>query len=350
MQSILLYEFVAAGGLLGEDNGAEWDSLRAEGVAMLSALAADFAALDGVEAVVLLGADSPDVHLPCCRMVTVHRAGEDLAALERWSREVDWTVIIAPEFDGLLETRLELVAAAGGRALASPRQLVALAADKHRTAEHLAAAGIAAPRGIFTDPRNPLPADFSYPAVFKPRFGAGSQDIWLIPDAAVAAQVCGSLDRPGRLEQFCPGIAASVAILCGPAVRLPLLPCQQCLSADGRFRYLGGRCPLDAALAKRAERLAIQAVGTLENPLGYIGVDLVLGDDPRGADDRVIEINPRLTTSYVGLRAVSAVNLAGAMSSVAEGRPARLSWRDREVEFDGTGNVREVLRAGARMH
>ncbi len=372
---------------------------------MLSALATDFAALDDIEAVVLLGADSPDVRLPGCHVVPVHRAGEDLAALERWSRQADWTVVIAPEFDELLETRLELVASCGGRALASPLQLVALAADKHRTAEHLAAAGIAAPRGIFTpspltgegwgeggnqvglttcnwsptspffppltpvrlsspksdpspargegrrtEPRNPLPADFPYPAVFKPRFGAGSQDIWFIPDAAIAAQMRGMLDRPGRLEQFCPGAAASVAILCGPAARLPLLPCRQRLSADGRFRYLGGRCPLDVALAHRAERLAVQAVGTLNKPLGYLGVDLVLGDDPRGTDDRVIEINPRLTTSYVGLRTMSAVNLAGAMLSVAEGRPARLSWLDREVEFDGTGNVREVSRPGSLMH
>ena len=99
---------------------------------MLSALATDFAALDDIEAVVLLGADSPDVRLPGCHVVPVHRAGEDLAALERWSRQADWTVVIAPEFDELLDTRLELVASCGGRALASPLQLVALAADKHR--------------------------------------------------------------------------------------------------------------------------------------------------------------------------------------------------------------------------
>jgi predicted ATP-grasp superfamily ATP-dependent carboligase len=54
-------------------------------------------------------------------------------------------------------------------------------------------------------------------------------------------------------------------------------------------------------------------VATLPTPLGYLGVDLVLGDDPSGADDRVIEINPRLTTSYVGLRAAALCNLAEAM-------------------------------------
>ena len=206
-------------------------------------------------------------------------------------------------------------------------------------------------RGETHRARNPLPADFPYPAVFKPRFGAGSQDIWFIPDAAIAAQMRGMLDRPGRLEQFCPGTAASVAILCGPAARLPLLPCRQRLSADGRFRYLGGRCPLDVALAHRAERLAVQAIGTLNKPLGYLGVDLVLGDDPRGTDDRVIEINPAphhvvcWAADYVGRESRGA-----RCCDVAEGRPARLSWLDREVEFDGTGNVREVSRPGSLMH
>jgi predicted ATP-grasp superfamily ATP-dependent carboligase len=159
----------------------------------------------------------------------------------------------------------------------------------------------------------------------------------------VASRVRGTLDRPGRLEQFCHGTPASVALLCGPSARLPLLPCAQHLSADGRFHYFGGLCPLDAALCNRAERLAVKTIDTLSGPLGYLGVDLVLGADPSGAEDRVIEINPRLTTSYVGLRAVSAVNLAGTMLDVAQRRPTRLSWRDRRVEFLCTGEVRELL-------
>ena len=50
-----------------------------------------------------------------------------------------------------------------------------------------------------------------------------------------------------------------------------------------------------------------------------MGVDLVLGRDPTGAEDFVIEVNPRLTTSYVGLRAAAKTNLAEAMLRVAEG-------------------------------
>ena len=342
MPSVLLYEFVTGGGLLDDEPALV--SLRREGAAMQSALAADFAALDGFQATVLLATQRGTVPLDSslcgCQIVPVWSAGGDLEALERLAPRADWTVVIAPEFEGLLEARLELVVAAGGRLLGPLPELAALAGDKQRLADHLLAAGVPAARGIATGPIRALPGDFGYPAVFKPRFGAGSQDTWLIPDAAVARQVRGTLEQPGRLERYYPGLAASVAFLCGPSGQCPLLPCSQRLTNDGRFQYLGGSCPLEPSLSSGTERLAAQAVAAVPQPLGYLGVDLVLGDDPSGADDAVIEVNPRLTTSYVGLRAISAVNLAGAMVAAAEARPVRLSWRDRRVEFDSDGTVR----------
>ena len=53
--------------------------------------------------------------------------------------------------------------------------------------------------------------------------------------------------------------------------------------------------------------------------LGYVGVDLVLGDAADGSRDYAIEINPRLTTSYVGLRALADFNIAEAMLRAANG-------------------------------
>ena len=44
---------------------------------------------------------------------------------------------------------------------------------------------------------------------------------------------------------------------------------------------------------------------------GYVGVDLVLGDEPF-----VVDVNPRLTTSYVGLSKVTGFNVADTMVNV----------------------------------
>lgn len=88
-------------------------------------------------------------------------------------------------------------------------------------------------------------------------------------------------------------------------------------------------------------RLALAAAKTLSNPVGYLGIDLVLGDDPGGHDDTVIEINPRLTTSYVGLRALARENLAAAMLAVAHGERPALSWRLAGVQFTADGRLNE---------
>jgi predicted ATP-grasp superfamily ATP-dependent carboligase len=74
--------------------------------------------------------------------------------------------------------------------------------------------------------------------------------------------------------------------------------------------------------------------------LGYLGVDLVLG--PNASTDKVIEINPRLTTSYVGLRAAieSDKNLAAAMLATCCREPYNLSFRPATIEFDCHGTVR----------
>ena len=63
------------------------------------------------------------------------------------------------------------------------------------------------------------------------------------------------------------------------------------LSCDGRFTYRGGALPLPAPLANRATGLTCRAAETLRSPFGYLGMDLVLGDDPEGQEDVIIEIN-----------------------------------------------------------
>ena len=133
---------------------------------------------------------------------------------------------------------------------------------------------------------------------------------------------------PGRgaWSDYVPGLAASVALLCGPAGRLALPPCKQRISDDGRLRYLGGELPLSAGLAARATELANRAVAALPPTIGYVGVDLVLGRDPNGREDVVIEVNPRLTTSYVGLRAAAQANLAEAMWEIAHGELPQIDF------------------------
>jgi len=158
----------------------------------------------------------------------------------------------------------------------------------------------------------------------KPRDGAGSQATRL---GHLPAE---SWSGPLIAQEFVDGFAASVACLVGPAGVFPLAPCEQRLSEDGRFHYLGGRLPIEPDLAARAAAVAVAAVACVPGLAGYVGVDVVLGNDGR---DWAIEINPRLTTSYVGLRRLAVGNLFAAMLEVAGGGAPAIVWRNEAVIF-----------------
>ncbi|MEX0865861.1 MAG: ATP-grasp domain-containing protein, partial [Pirellulales bacterium] len=192
----------------------------------------------------------------------------------------------------------------------------ALAADKQTACRLLAAAGVPVVEGISLPPGASLPLDFPYPAVLKRRDGAGSCDARRI-DSPQSAERHPPLEFAARLEPLWPGRPASVALLLGAAGMFPLAPCWQKLADDGSFAYLGGEVIAETPLAHRAARLAERAVAALGPAGGYVGVDLLLGAD--ASEDVIVEINPRLTTSYVGLRAAYDQNLAQAWLSAIEG-------------------------------
>ncbi len=57
------------------------------------------------------------------------------------------------------------------------------------------------------------------------------------------------------------------------------------------------------------------------------------GAGSRGGGNVVIEVNPRLTTSYLGLRQIARGNLADVMRRIAEGDQVDLRFDRRQVQF-----------------
>ena len=95
--------------------------------------------------------------------------------------------------------------------------------------------------------------------------------------------------------------------------------------------------PLSPELNARAQYLGQRAAQAVEGLFGYVGVDLVLGSCADGKDDAVIEINPRVTTSYVGLRRLARFNLAEALLAVTTGAALPvLDWRQELITFPET--------------
>lgn len=328
---LFVYEYTCGSSLADYPDLA---SLRTEGRAMLSAVLEDAARLPALESVTLLDRSCVLASVPGPVRIRWLDGIEERIFREE-ALAADWTWVIAPESEGILASRCAWVESAGGHTLNCSLPAIALTGDK------LALAELWQSQGLATPATRAWPAELSpewFPLVWKPRFGAGSQATFLLCDPSDLQRVeqlaeAEGYQGPAIVTRHAPGQPASIAWLVGPNLQVPLPPAHQLLSQDGRFHYLGGELPLPPALAERAMRLSRAALNAVPGLHGYVGVDLVLGNAADGSADQVIEINPRLTTSYLGLRRLARFNLLQALLDVVQGKPVDLQWNLGPVRF-----------------
>ena len=346
---IFLFEYLTGGGLFRDDLlPDQWPSLVVEGSTMRDAVLEDITRtgrsvtimcderLPGPNSTTVTTASGPSIR-------TLSVSGKDVFdnVFERALANCDEAWIIAPELGG---AHLELTERAEAQVpLVSPgRDVVRLASDKQSTADFLRGRGIRTPQGEVSSsrlaPRGQL--------VRKPNDGVGSLDIRLVGEhERHLIEELVDLNRKVRIEEFIEGPAFSVSVLGSPTGFLVLEPCDQKISDDGNFRYLGGQLPVSSASTRRELcKTAALVAQSLPRWHGYLGLDMVVGSE--GA--YVIEINPRLTTSYVGLRKWYDQNLTQIVLDSAHGPIESLSARKFQLQFDPYGRVEEVRQSQRR--
>jgi predicted ATP-grasp superfamily ATP-dependent carboligase len=321
---VLLYEWCCSGGLAGHAVDDAFESIAREGQMMLEALAADAAKDPSLNVTVLVDSMRPVV-LPPGVISREVPAGREVESLVAAVAAADWTVIVAPETDGILASRVAAARAAGARVLAPTAAFIGIASDKQATIDALAAAGVPVPAGRSLAPGEMLPIGFHMPAVRKDRASVGCDGMQIIRDSHVAPAPTAT-----RLEAFVTGTPVGVSCLCGPDRIEVLPPMRQRFTAGDAPRYVGSDPLDDELLAARAQGIARRAVEAVMQravtpadhappALGWVGVDMILGLRDDGRADRVLEVNPRMTTSFVALAARSGTSLVRTMLAVAAG-------------------------------
>jgi predicted ATP-grasp superfamily ATP-dependent carboligase len=166
-----------------------------------------------------------------------------------------------------------------------------LCADKQETTEALLHNGIPAPR---------LVHEKGIKCVLKPRYGCGSEGIFISP---------GPIVREGFIStEYIDGEHLSVSLVGGKAM-LPLtLNSQRIKKVEEKgvayFRYDGNDVNIDHPA--RGEILDVaKKAGDMLGCRGLFGIDIVYGDRPY-----VVDVNPRVTTAVLGLARVLDCNLA----------------------------------------
>lgn len=299
---ILVCEYVSGGGLIGRDLPP---SLAREGDMMLSALVKDLAALPGIELLTTRDCRLPPADL-AARFHSVEPDDDPWALWRSLIPTADAFWPVAPEADGLLENLSLLAMEAGRRLIGSQPRAVRLTAAKRATAECLAAHGVAA---VPTWPASEFP-NAANGWVVKPDQGAGCEDTMLFERRAGLEAW---LARHGQgkdliVQPYLTGPAGSLSVFYADGAAW-LLACnrQKVALSDGRFHYTGGVVGGFEAGRETYQVLAAAVGKAIEGLWGYVGIDFVATSD----GPVVLEINPRLTTSYVGLHRALGVNPAG---------------------------------------
>ena len=330
---ILVFEYVTAAGLVEAPSG----SLLAEGELMLAALLADLAAIPGVEVLALRDRRLPwpGSAKPGIEWVWVESARDGLACLAATLPRVDAVWPIAPETGGILESICRIVEQAGKALLGTSAAGVRLAASKHATIQRLRAHGVPVVPTERLESGNAVLLPFSLPCVIKPDDGVGCEGAWILRSPA---------DWDGLREQLAAGtnwivqplivgesLSLSAVFSRGKAV-LWTVNRQHIVKEGHGFRLAGcGVNAMDDSDGNFAD-LARRVAAAVPELWGYAGIDLIRNE----AGLHVLEINPRLTSSYAGLRSALGDNPATSLLELwrSGGLPDCCTSSRRVVEID----------------
>jgi predicted ATP-grasp superfamily ATP-dependent carboligase len=232
---------------------------------------------------------------------------------------------IAPETGGILERLCRQVTEAGKGLLNSGPNTVRLATQKQATLEHLGRLGIPV---VPSYRWGETPAHLPFPRVIKPDDGAGCEGLRLFrspaqwPEAAPSTTI---------VQPYLEGEPLSLsALFCNGECRLLSCNRQRLTETGDGLKLAGCRVNSIADPDGRWQSLADAVARALPGLWGYAGIDLIATAE----GPHILEINPRLTTSYAGLRQAIGVNPAAMVLQLLENGqlPAAIGQPGRQVD------------------
>jgi predicted ATP-grasp superfamily ATP-dependent carboligase len=317
--TVFIYEFFTGGGCPA---GELPSGLAAEALGMLWALLADFRRWGAVRTITALDPRFEErvpglnrTTLPADEVVCALPIEHEATYLSLLKR-CDAVLVIAPETNGILAGLTAQAEIAGIPLLGSSASAAAAAGDKAACSRIFRLAKLPIPKtraaSFISAPQ--VAKEMGFPLVIKPLDGVGSEGVCRVDclsDLPAALAILCQVTSHERilLQSYISGIHASVSLLIAEGRCLPLSLNRQLIEAGSPFQYHGSQVPFEHRLGKQALGLACSAVSLIPGLNGYVGVDLILEKDLV----QLIEINPRLTTSYIGLRQVAQINLAQAI-------------------------------------
>ena len=312
---ILILEYITA---VGIDDPSLWS----EGQAMLDGFLADFKDKNADYLISSAQSISKDGY---CNHVMLE--GELMDWLGKNISNYDACLVIAPEEDFILYDITNFIEKRGVNVIGSSSDAVMTCSDKFKMYESLKdSVPIIETEKVFFNDLNSYKT-FNNKKILKPADGVSCSGVHVVSsndEMKKAASLIETNLPYFIIQNFIEGTSASVSLISNGRKAVPLsLNLQDIHFSDEGINYNGGRVPLTHKLEDEAKQVAKRAVESIDGLKGYVGVDVILGDEVH-----LVEINSRITTPYVALRDLLNFNLGELILDSMDGKlPTKVNLR-----------------------
>ncbi len=324
---VFIYEHLCGGGFL-ETFGA--GSMLAEGEAMLCAALRDFGRIEYVELFSIV-----DKKIDKRLRETFARLPEVKPIQSTWLdafidcvQQCDAALIIAPESNGTLRKLTKIVINLGKINLGSSPEAISVTGNKLIFSTVMKKIGIAHPRTFLIDGDVDPDRHFDGAWVGKPVDGAGSEKVRVYANGDYEKGRAG--DTGMIAQEYVEGAPMSLSVVSGAHDSTILSVNRQRLSNN--MSYEGGDI-----LSVSPDDILYDLVNRIKKTIpglnGYWGLDYIDTNE----SPVVIEVNPRLTTSYSALSEALCVNPAEMILNIAMGQTLPEIKSRTAIWFSATG-------------
>lgn len=320
---ILIYEYFSGGGL---SNDPLAFSIFSEGFGILKCLISDFKA-DGHYIITILDSRISNLDFSktkADKIIKIEKLNDLYSVIKKLSNNIDAAYIIAPEKNGILQKIIRLIENAKIISLNCTISGINCVSNKVNLYKFLKDNNIKTPKSIFFNTfdemiiiKKTIQKNFSYPVLIKPSFGTDCEGIKIIEkESDLKKTIEQTRNKFGNsifiIQEFIRGTNTSICFLNTINKFKAISLNKQYIflgKREEKSEYKGGLIPYKSSLEKRAITSSKKIIKSIPGLTGLIGVDFIFTKN----EVFVIEVNPRITTSYIGLREIININLAKAI-------------------------------------
>jgi predicted ATP-grasp superfamily ATP-dependent carboligase len=315
---VLLYEHAVSGGFVNEKIPS---NLLNEGYAMLRCLASDFKAAGHSTTVLMDSRLTSFTHaFRSEKIIKIYSTKQLLDTLSKNRSNHNACYIIAPETNDSLYNLVDVIEHTDAISLNCSSQAIKQASDKSILPSKSTKLGLKIPKTRVFQKYESMAKikrickELQFPLIIKAATNTSCSLLSFVENenevipAVKKIKNCGS-NNFIIIQEFEKGLPVSVSLICTSREIIPLsLNLQDIFLAPPNLTssYNGGVVPFEHNQQSKVFDAAKRIASSFDGFRGYVGVDLVLSEN----EISVIETNPRLSTSYVGLRNVLKANIA----------------------------------------